>query len=115
MRTLTGIQRLIGDDAIAVSNHDGHQLDAVPTSISVLHVIREAVGPDACLPDVGGVCSALDEMWLIGLGLTSSCRDAPSSMPSPRGPFGWRSHAVDPQDRTAPEHDRSRLPPFIDA
>ena len=49
-----------GADAIWVSNHGGRQLDAAPSSISVLPDIRAAVGPEAQVLFDSGVRSGLD-------------------------------------------------------
>jgi len=49
-----------GADAIWVSNHGGRQLDAAPSTISVLPEIRAAVGRDAAIIFDSGVRSGLD-------------------------------------------------------
>jgi len=49
-----------GADAIWVSNHGGRQLDAAPSTISVLPEIRAAVGKDAAIIFDSGVWSGLD-------------------------------------------------------
>ena len=49
-----------GADAIWVSNHGGRQLDAAPSTISVLPEIRAAVGKDAAIIFDSGVRSGLD-------------------------------------------------------
>jgi isopentenyl diphosphate isomerase/L-lactate dehydrogenase-like FMN-dependent dehydrogenase len=58
----------LGADGIIVSNHGGRQLDAAPSSVSVLPYIREAVGPDATLIADSGARSGLDVARMLALG-----------------------------------------------
>ena len=57
-----------GADAIWVSNHGGRQLDAAPSSISVLPGIRAAVGKDVSIIFDSGVRSGLDVARAIASG-----------------------------------------------
>lgn len=58
----------LGADALVVSNHGGRQLDAAPSTASVLPAIRAAVGPDATLLVDSGVRSGLDIARMLALG-----------------------------------------------
>lgn len=58
----------LGADGIIVSNHGGRQLDAAPSSVRMLPLIREAVGPDATLIADSGVRSGLDIARMLALG-----------------------------------------------
>ena len=63
-------RRLIdmGIDCIAVSNHGGRALDAMPASIHCLPGIREAVGDDFPLLMDGGIRSGYDVFKAIAMG-----------------------------------------------
>lgn len=58
----------LGADGIVVSNHGGRQLDASPSSVAMLPLIREAVGPDVTLIADSGVRSGLDVARMLALG-----------------------------------------------
>jgi len=58
----------LGADGIVVSNHGGRQLDAAPSSISMLPLVRQRVGKDALVMCDGGVRSGLDIARMIALG-----------------------------------------------
>lgn len=58
----------LGADGLVVSNHGGRQLDAAPSTASVLPLIRAAVGPDATLIADSGVRSGLDIARMLALG-----------------------------------------------
>lgn len=58
----------LGADGIIVSNHGGRQLDAAPSSVSMLPHIRKRLGPDALVMVDGGVRSGLDIARMIALG-----------------------------------------------
>jgi isopentenyl diphosphate isomerase/L-lactate dehydrogenase-like FMN-dependent dehydrogenase len=57
-----------GVDGLIVSNHGGRQLDASPSAVSVLPVIRDRVGPDATVLADGGIRSGLDIARMLALG-----------------------------------------------
>jgi isopentenyl diphosphate isomerase/L-lactate dehydrogenase-like FMN-dependent dehydrogenase len=58
----------MGADGIIVSNHGGRQLDAAPSSVSMLPLVRKRLGPDALVMVDGGVRSGLDVARMIALG-----------------------------------------------
>jgi len=58
----------LGADGIVVSNHGGRQLDAAPSSVSMLPLVRKRVGKDALVMVDGGVRSGLDIARMIALG-----------------------------------------------
>jgi L-lactate dehydrogenase (cytochrome) len=58
----------LGADGIIVSNHGGRQLDAAPSSVSMLPLVRKRLGPDAVVMVDGGVRSGLDIARMIALG-----------------------------------------------
>jgi len=58
----------MGADGIIVSNHGGRQLDAAPSSVSMLPLVRKRLGPDALVMADGGVRSGLDIARMIALG-----------------------------------------------
>ena len=58
----------LGADGIIVSNHGGRQLDAAPSSVSMLPHVRKRLGPDALVMADGGVRSGLDVARMIALG-----------------------------------------------
>lgn len=60
--------RSLGADAIYVSNHGGRQLDSVPPAISLLPLIREAVGPDFPLLFDSGIRNGEDIIKALALG-----------------------------------------------
>ncbi|MXY14153.1 MAG: alpha-hydroxy-acid oxidizing protein [Proteobacteria bacterium] len=64
------VRRLVdmGIDCIAVSNHGGRALDAMPASIHCLPGIREAVGDDFPLLMDGGIRSGYDVFKAIAMG-----------------------------------------------
>lgn len=57
-----------GADAVIVSNHGGRQLDDVPSSISALPAIADAVGERCDVLMDGGVRSGLDVVKALSLG-----------------------------------------------
>jgi len=57
-----------GADAVIVSNHGGRQLDAVPSTISALPAICEAVGDRCDVLMDGGVRNGLDVVKALALG-----------------------------------------------
>lgn len=57
-----------GADAIVVSNHGGRQLDGVPSSISALPAVLDAVGGDIEVHFDGGIRSGQDILRAICLG-----------------------------------------------
>ena len=58
----------IGVDAIIVSNHGGRQFDAVPPAITLLPLIKEAVGSRTCVMFDSGIRSGLDIIKAYQLG-----------------------------------------------
>lgn len=58
----------LGVDALIVSNHGGRTLDGVPASLTMLPLIREAVGKDFCLLFDSGIRSGQDAFKAISLG-----------------------------------------------
>ena len=60
--------RRAGVEGVVVSNHGGRQLDGVPSSISALPAIAEAVGDDLTVLMDGGVRSGLDVLKALALG-----------------------------------------------
>lgn len=58
----------LGADGIVVSNHGGRQLDAAPSSVSMLPLVRKRVGKDALVMADGGIRSGLDIARMIALG-----------------------------------------------
>lgn len=60
-----------GADGIVVSNHGGRQLDQAVTSLEVLPLIREAVGPDLELVLDSGVRSGRDVLLALARGADS--------------------------------------------
>ena len=57
-----------GADGIVVSNHGGRQLDAVPSTITALPAVVEAVGDRAEVLVDGGIRSGLDVVKALALG-----------------------------------------------
>jgi L-lactate dehydrogenase (cytochrome) len=57
-----------GADALIVSNHGGRQLDGAPSSISMLPIIKEAVGDQIEIHMDGGIRSGQDALKAIALG-----------------------------------------------
>lgn len=57
-----------GADALIVSNHGGRQLDGAPSSISMLPLIRDAVGDRIEIHMDGGIRSGQDALKAIALG-----------------------------------------------
>jgi L-lactate dehydrogenase (cytochrome) len=53
---------------VVVSNHGGRQLDAVPSTVTALPAIAEAVGDRVQVLADGGVRSGLDVVKLVALG-----------------------------------------------
>jgi L-lactate dehydrogenase (cytochrome) len=60
--------RSMGVDGIVVSNHGGRQLDSVPSGISALPAVVDAVGGDLTVLMDGGVRSGLDILKALALG-----------------------------------------------
>ena len=60
--------RARGVDAVIVSNHGGRQLDDVPSSISALPAVVEAVGADLEVLVDGGIRSGLDVAKALAMG-----------------------------------------------
>jgi L-lactate dehydrogenase (cytochrome) len=60
--------RSAGVEGIVVSNHGGRQLDSVPSSVSALPSIVQAVGSDMTVLMDGGVRSGLDVLKVLALG-----------------------------------------------
>ena len=58
----------LGVDALWVSNHGGHQLDAAPSSLDTLRAVRTAVGSDLPVFIDSGVRSGLDIARAMALG-----------------------------------------------
>ena len=58
----------LGADGLVVSNHGGRQLDAAPSTVSVLSGIRRAVGPHVPLLADSGARSGLDVARMLALG-----------------------------------------------
>lgn len=58
----------LGVDAIVVSNHGGRQLDAAPSALEALTLVRKAVGPSVKVILDGGVRSGEDIMRALALG-----------------------------------------------
>jgi L-lactate dehydrogenase (cytochrome) len=58
----------VAPDAIVISNHGGRQLDSVPSTLSVVPAIREAVGTRTTVLLDGGVRSGLDVVKAIARG-----------------------------------------------
>jgi len=57
-----------GADAVIVSNHGGRQLDAVPSTISALPAIANAIGGQCDILMDGGIRSGLDVVKALALG-----------------------------------------------
>jgi len=57
-----------GADAVIVSNHGGRQLDAVPSTISALPAIADAIGDQCDVLMDGGIRSGLDVVKALSLG-----------------------------------------------
>ena len=57
-----------GADAVIVSNHGGRQLDDVPSTISTLPAIAEAIGDQCDVLMDGGIRSGLDVVKALALG-----------------------------------------------
>jgi len=57
-----------GADAVIVSNHGGRQLDAVPSTISALPAIANAIGDQCDILMDGGIRSGLDVVKALALG-----------------------------------------------
>jgi len=58
----------LGVDAIVVSNHGGRQLDAAPSALEALTLVRKAVGPSVNVMFDGGVRSGEDIARTLALG-----------------------------------------------
>jgi len=58
----------LGADGLVISNHGGRQLDASPSSVSLLPRIRDVVGPEATLIADGGIRCGLDIARMLALG-----------------------------------------------
>jgi L-lactate dehydrogenase (cytochrome) len=58
----------LGADGLVISNHGGRQLDASPSSVSLLPRIRAVVGPEATLIADGGIRCGLDIARMLALG-----------------------------------------------
>ena len=57
-----------GVDGLVVSNHGGHQLDAVPSTAAALPAVAEAVGDQTEVLADGGVRNGLDMVKMLALG-----------------------------------------------
>lgn len=57
-----------GVDGVVVSNHGGRQLDSVPSSVSALPAVVEAVGEEVEVLADGGVRSGIDVVKMLCLG-----------------------------------------------
>jgi L-lactate dehydrogenase (cytochrome) len=60
--------RSAGVEGIVVSNHGGRQLDSVPSGISALPAVADAVGADLTVLMDGGVRSGLDILKALAMG-----------------------------------------------
>ena len=60
--------RSTGVEGIVVSNHGGRQLDSVPSGISALPAVADAVGGDLTVLMDGGVRSGLDILKALAMG-----------------------------------------------
>ena len=58
----------LGADGLVISNHGGRQLDASPSSVSLLPRIRAVVGPEDTLIADGGIRCGLDIARMLALG-----------------------------------------------
>lgn len=58
----------LGADAVVVSNHGGRQLDGVPSTVSALPAISDAVGDELTILADGGVRSGLDVVRMLASG-----------------------------------------------
>lgn len=57
-----------GADAIVISNHGGRQLDGVPSTLSSISAIRDALGSDFCVMMDGGIRRGSDVVKALALG-----------------------------------------------
>ena len=57
-----------GVDGVAVSNHGGRQLDAVPSTAAALPGVAEAVGDETTVLADGGIRNGLDMVKMLALG-----------------------------------------------